>query len=365
MLTRPDQTEAAPIVGIGAIDCDVHTRLPRQGDLMPFLDKYWQDMFPYRDIDLMELMSYPVSTAPFTRGGAAGPGKGGVEDAATLKRDLLDPLGLGAAVLNVVNGIQAIFDPYLQTVLCQATNRWLASEWLDRDDRLRASLLVPFRNVEAAVKEIEAYAGDKRFVQILALAQGEGLLGQRQFWPIWEAAAKHGFALQIHAGSAYRQAPTQNGFPSYLAEEIALWPQGFATQVASLLAEGVMTEFADMKIVAAESGVSWLFGMTWRVAKDWRGARVEVPWVKESPEEIITRQLRLTTQPFDVPGHDPEDIEAVIDCLGSADNLLWASDYPHAYPGAPGAWPAGLSTELAGAIARDNARATYSRLEVK
>ena len=93
-------------------------------------------------------------------------------------RSHLDPLGLEAAILNVVSGIHAVYDPYLATALCSATNRWLAEEWFARDKRLRGSLLVPFQHPEEAVAEIERHAGDKRFVQILALAMGEMPLGR-------------------------------------------------------------------------------------------------------------------------------------------------------------------------------------------
>jgi uncharacterized protein len=66
----------------------------------------------------------------------------------------LDPLGLEAAILNVVSGIHAVYDPYLATALCSATNRWLAEEWLDRDApaRLAAGALPA---PDAAVAEIE------------------------------------------------------------------------------------------------------------------------------------------------------------------------------------------------------------------
>lgn len=362
MLTVPQPMvdTAGPIAGIGAIDCDVHIRSPEQADLAPYFSTYWKDMSSYREMGHLELTSYPYSTRPFSRTGTTG---GGASDVRELAANLLDPLKLDAAILNVVNGMQALYDPYMAVAVCQATNRWIVAEWLDRDPRLRASLLVPFQHPEEAVAEIRRYAGDRRFVQILAIAMGERPLGQRAYWPIYQAAAEAGFALSIHPGSAYRHAPTPAGFPSYLVEEQVYWTQGFGSQVMSLLAEGVFTEFPGMKTVLAESGASWLFGITWRVAKDWRGARMEVPWIKESPDEIIARSLRMTIQPFDAPP-DAADGPTLIECIGSPDMLLYASDYPHDYPGAIGSWPEAIPLALAPQIGRDNAFATYPRLEV-
>ncbi|WP_180899993.1 amidohydrolase family protein [Martelella soudanensis] len=360
MLTELDpKTKTSPASGIGAIDCDVHPRSPEQADLLPFVDSYWKDMMPYRDIGHMELMSYPFSTKPFRAEGA----DGGVASPERLAEAHLDPMGISAAILNVVNGVQALFDPYMQTMMCQATNRWLAAEWLSRDPRLRASLLVPFRHPEEAVAEIRRYADDRRFVQVLAICMGDATLGQRQFWPIYRAASDAGFALSVHPGSNYRHAPTQSGFMSYLVEEQVNWSQGFASQAASLLTEGVLSEFPDMKVVMSESGISWLFGVSWRMAKDWRGCRVEVPWLKEGPDRIMERQFRFTLHPFDLPV-EPEEVAAVIECIGGPEMLLFSSDFPHDHGPAAAMWPPGLSADLATAICRENVLSTYPRLEV-
>lgn len=358
--TKPDVDRQSPITGIGAVDCDVHLRSPGQADLMPYLDAYWRDMFPYRNIDHMELMSFPFSAKHYSRPGTSG---GGASSAAEITENLLDPLKLDAAIASVVNGVHALHDPYLAAAMCQAINRWMVETYLDKEPRLRASLVVPFQNPEAAAEEVRRYANDKRFVQVLAICGGEHQLGHRYYWPIYRAAAEAGFALSIHPGSAYRFAPTGAGFFSSLTEDQVSWTQGFGNQIMSLLAEGVMTEYKDMKIVLAESGVSWLFGISWRISKNWRGVRMEIPWVKQSPDEIIQNSVRMTIQPFDSPP-DPADGQAVIDCIGSPDMLLYASDYPHDYGTALGAWPEALPTDLATTIGRDNARATYPRLEV-
>jgi len=74
-----------------------------------------------------------------------------------------------------------------------------AAELLDREPRLRASILLPMHDPALAVTEIERKAGDRRFVQVLLLAMGEMLLGRRIYWPIYAAAEKHGLAIGIHA----------------------------------------------------------------------------------------------------------------------------------------------------------------------
>ena len=81
---------------------------------------------------------------------------------------------------------------------------------------------------ELAAQEIERLAGDSRFVQVLLLAMAEMPLGRRPNWPIYRAAERHDLPIGIHAGSAYRHAPTATGWPSYYLEDDVAQSQGFA-----------------------------------------------------------------------------------------------------------------------------------------
>ena len=114
----------------------------------------------------------------------------------------------GFAILNCLYGVQLLFSEDMAAAFCRALNDYIAKEWLDRDPRLRASIVIPMQNVEYAVDEIERCAKDKRFVQVLVLAMQEVPLGRRHFWPIYAACERHGLPLGIHAGSAYRNPVT-------------------------------------------------------------------------------------------------------------------------------------------------------------
>ena len=135
-----------------------------------------------------------------------------------------------------------LFSEDMAEAFCRAVNDWIAKEWLDRDPRLRASIIIPMQNVEYAVDEIERCAKDKRFVQVLVLAMQEVPLGRRHFWPIYAACERHGLPLGIHAGSAYRNPVTSLGWPTWYIEDYASQSQGFQSQVASLITEGVFAK---------------------------------------------------------------------------------------------------------------------------
>jgi hypothetical protein len=217
---------------------------------------------------------------------------------------------------------------------------------------------VPLQNVEYAVDEIERCAKDKRFVQILVLAMGEMPLGRRHYWPVFAAAERHGLPIGIHAGSAYRHPVTALGWPTYYVEDYTSQSQGFQSQTASLISEGVFAKFPGLKVVLIESGVTWVPGFLWRFSKFWRGLRSEIPWVDRTPAEVFRDHFRLTIQPLDAP--DSADVIArAIDHLGSDEVLLFASDYPHWQFDGDEILPPGLSAELRRKIMIDNPRATY------
>ena len=121
-----------------------------------------------------------------------------------IRPQALDPFGTRFAICNMLHGAVALFNEDMAAALCRAVNDWVAKELLDREPRLRASILVPLHNPEAAVAEIERVAADRRFVQVLLFAMGEILLGRRILWPVYAAAEKHGLPIGIHAGGTYQ-----------------------------------------------------------------------------------------------------------------------------------------------------------------
>lgn len=343
---------------VTAIDCDVHPAVPGMAALLPYLDEHWRRSVEERGIDSLDSISYPpnapLSARPDFRDGKKPAGA----DLASLGRQVLDHWGSSIAILNCLYGVQLVFNEDMAAAFARAVNDWLAKEWLDRDPRLRASMVVPLQNVECAVDEIERCAKDKRFVQILVLVMGEAPLGRRQYWPVFAAAERHGLPIGIHAGSAYRHPVTALGWPTYYVEDYAAQAQGFQSQTASLISEGVFAKFPGLKVVLIESGVTWAPAFLWRFSKFWRGLRSEIPWVDRPPAEIFRDHFRMTVQPFDAPD-DPDTIARVLDHLGSDEMLLFSSDYPHWQFDGDEILPRGLSAELRRKIMVENPLATY------
>lgn len=343
----------------GAIDCDLHPRVPTPRALGAYMDDFWRDTVEVRGIDAWETIAYPAN-APLT---ARPDWRKSASDAdvAGLAKALLDPLQLAHGICNCLFPVQSFRDENLAAAFARAVNDWLVAEWLSRDPRLRASMLVPLQSPERAVEEIERRAGDRRFVQVLLPVMGEEPLGKSRYWPVYEAAERHGFAIGIHAGSSYHHAVTGSGWPSYFIEDYAAQSLGFHTQLGSLICEGVFVKCPKLKVVLIESGVTWLPPYLWRLSKFWRGVRNEVPWIDRPPEQFVRDHVRLTVQPFDGPPSEAH-IGRIMDQLQSDDMLLFSTDFPHWQFDGSDMLPAGISSDLRHKILIDNPLATYSRL---
>lgn len=345
----------------GGVDCDVHPAVPHLTSLLPYLNDYWRDQVTTRGMVDLVSQSYPknspIVARPDWRPENGKPGES-LED---MQRHVLDPFQLELAICNPLYGVQMVFSEDMQAAFCRALNDWLVKAWLDRDSRLRGSIVIPTQSVEKSVAEIERCAPDKRFVQVLMLVMGDIPLGKRVLWPIYEAAERLELAVGIHAGSAYHNPPTAVGWGSYHIEDYVGQAQAFQTQLTSLIVEGVFAKYPRLKMVMLESGVSWISPYLWRLHKFWRGVRMETPWVDRAPLDIVRSNIRFSLQPFDAPP-EPETLIRLFDHMQSDEMVLFSTDYPHWQFDGQDALPEGLTPDLVRKIMIDNPHATYPRL---
>ena len=369
MTDQADHTIAAErtnggLFGGRAVDCDVHVSVPSVKALLPYLDSYWRQQFVTRGIDRIswnmtsDPPNAPIMIRPDRRPAIGRPGS----DFSILKDRHLDVFGPSAAIANCIYGGVALHSEDMAAVVCTAVNDWIAAEWLDRDPRLRASIVVPLNNPDLAAEEIERRAGDPRFVQVLMLAMGEQPLGKRAHWPIYAAANRHSLPIGVHAGSLYHHPALAGGYGSYFLEDYVAQAFGFENCVLSLVSEGVFAKFPELKFVFMESGVTWLPAALWRFDKTWRGVRAEVPWVKTPPSVIVRDHIRLTLQPFDAP-EGAGRLERFCEQMKSDEMVLFSTDFPHWHFDGQEALPIGADTALARKILWDNPLATYPRLK--
>ena len=126
------------------IDCDLHPTVPAMAALLPYLDDHLaRHRGPARhrrpEHDLLPVRQ-PAHRA---RRLAGRPGASRRRRWSGWATEALDPFGTQLAICNCLYGVQAQFSEDLGAALARAVNDWIAREWLDRDPRLRASIVVP------------------------------------------------------------------------------------------------------------------------------------------------------------------------------------------------------------------------------
>lgn len=317
-----------------AIDCDVHCEPPSMAALQKYLDPYWLEYVRGGNIRIghpLPAGPYPPNARVSARPSARQSGTFPPRDYETLREQLLDPYQPERVVLNCISTFHQNRNPYFQVAITKAVNEWLRDEWLDKDPRLRASMVVPAFDPEAAAEEIERLAPDRRFVQVLLPVRSETPWGNRRYRPLHEAASRNGLPIGLHAWGPYGMSPTTTGyartyFEDYLANSQLVAP----TQVLSLVAEGVFDLYPSLRICLIECGFSWLPSLMWRYDKDWKALWREIPWLKAKPSEYISRHFRFTTTPLQVPSHVPTThVAQLVHMMRAWELLLYSSDYPH------------------------------------
>lgn len=321
---------------MAVVDCDVHPVLETSEALLPYLDPYWSDQligqrFPSYEPNFHPPTS-PVAERPGLTKGPTGRAATRVED---LVADVFADSDTDFAILNPLYSIQQIHQPRREQAHARALNTWIQKEWLDKDARLRAAIVIPLGSAEAAVEEIEHWAAtDSRFVQILVLGQTELLLGRRHYWPIWEAAQRHSLPVAIHIGGVFRQAPTSVGWPVTHLEWYVGQQANFEAQILSIVSEGILQKYPRTRVVITEAGFRWVPPFLWKFDKLWKTYRPDVPWIESRPSDLVRTHFRFTTSPSDGAEQEGE-LDRAVDRLGSDQMLVYSSDYPHNHRSAP------------------------------
>jgi uncharacterized protein len=245
-----------------------------------------------------------------------------------LMRDqLLEEHGIDYGVLIPLHGHSfGVEAPEFAAALCHAVNEWVREAMLDRDERLRSTINIALETPELAVAEIERYAGDPRFVQVLLPTTAEYPLGNRKYWPVYAAAAEAGLRLVVHTGGLEQHRGA--GWPSYYLEEHVEYANGMAAVATSLIAEGVFARFDDLQVVLVEAGISWAGPLMWSMDAAWSAMRDDVPHLERKPSELFREHFWFTTQPIEEPD-DPEQLVQALEFTGMTDRIMFASDYPH------------------------------------
>ncbi|WP_214628487.1 amidohydrolase family protein [Paenibacillus agaridevorans] len=343
------------------IDADVHNAIANPQELLPFLPRswheYWLSAGPAYGGGWVSPINVLRSDARTDEGGTPG------SDPWFMLKHHFEKYGIDYGILTGSNilGISINPNPDYANVVASAYNDWLVEKWLKASTVYKGSILINHSDPQAAAKEIDRMAKFKDMVQVIMCSASRMLYGQRFFHPIYEAAERNGLPVAFHPGTEGRGIsgqPTPSGYPTTYFEWHNILPINYMAHVNSLVCEGVFEKYPKLKVVAIEGGIGWLPHLMWRMDKNYKGLRDQVPWLKRLPSEYILEHVRLTTQPIEEPANN-EHLNQILDMVDAGRTVMFSSDYPHWDFDNPRMALAPIRRDLRGRILADNAIELY------
>ena len=331
------------------IDADVHQTYLHHSEVAQFMDG------PFKDRCMQSGFGYPGGMYYSVVGGVRKDSypEGGIPGSSyeLMKEQHLDPFNIHFAILNggAMLGINLMTEYDYPAALASAYNDWLLHTWLSKDERFRGSLMIASQNIDASVKEIYRLGRDKKIVQVLLSAVTPMPIGNRYYQPILEACSELSLPIAFHPGgnqsSGTAPIPSPVGFPTYYLEWHTLLPTVYMAQISSLVTEGCLEKYPNLRFNFIEGGASWLVPYMWRFDKNYKALRSQTPWLKDLPSEYIRRHCYFTTQPREEP-NKPKHLSDLYEMANIENNIMYSSDYAHWDYDTPTFAVKGLSNDL-------------------
>ncbi|MCU1480663.1 MAG: hypothetical protein JWQ19_1449 [Subtercola sp.] len=268
-------------------DVDRHVAVQSYSEIFPFMEHSWQKHFERKEFvgSIAESSNHIRVSSRFGDAPESAPALVEADHTLLVPHQAL-----------TVNGWA---DNVAAVVFVEAFNSFAAENWVS--EKSAPAIVVSAADPEWSAREITRRAGDGGFGAV-ALPLGATLAGSKYYDPIYEAASNAGLPIVFHFSGVegfYDGAPGLGGGIHQTAfSRLVLLPQLAESTITSLAFEGVFERFPQLRVVFSGFGFSWLPSLLWRLDREWRTFRHDVPWVKRVPSEYVLENVWLTTWPL-------------------------------------------------------------------
>ena len=221
----------------------------------------------------------------------------------------------------------------------KALNRGMAT-FCEVDPRMHGAAYIPFNfGEDVALKFLRDAIKDNFSVILIDTIAPEGCKAftHPDYDVVWQEIQESDITITLHVGADSGWDPVPLSFynndssvPVHKAGDAprdALAYMGISYNaelfLASMIFDGVLERFPNLRIGVVELGASWIISWMKHLDQSYRAFRriQDLSQVKQLPSEYVKKHIKIT--PF--PG---EDIGWLL-TSGAADLLMFASDYPH------------------------------------
>lgn len=313
------------------VDCDFHLT-EEEEDFLPYLDDPFDKLLQRNDDHA------GVSKGLYPNAGYLTPPKTGKTSSRPVRtiEDIREAMELLQTDTTLVTPGTNLRLPYvhhdeLAASLANAYNDWILDTILPEDDAVYGAILVAPQKPDLAAAEIADRASESNMVAVSLPGAGTNPpLGDERYFPIYEAAERHGLPILIHCGTTGLMAnfPHQwRGTKRYLDAHLLAHPVDHMFHLSTMLTNGIPERFPDLNFVLQEAGLGWIPYFLERYDNEYADKQYDAPLLEQTPSEYIRDQFYFTSQPIE-GADNPQYIKFVAEQIGP-ENLLFSSDYPH------------------------------------
>jgi len=171
----------------------------------------------------------------------------------------MSDVGIDAAVLYPTNALAygKIVDLDWAIAVARGYNDWLYHTYLQVDPRFKGMALIPIQDPPAAVLELRRVVQDLGMRgTMLASTNTRGHVGAKDLWPVYEEADRLGCAVAFHGGC--HEGFGLDDINVYAPVHALGHPYGQMNCLASVVFNGLMEKFPNVRWGFLEGGVAWL-----------------------------------------------------------------------------------------------------------
>jgi predicted TIM-barrel fold metal-dependent hydrolase len=215
-------------------------------------------------------------------------------------------------------------DHDLAIALAEAYNDWLY-DWcaIDRK-RLKGVAMVPLHvDVQAAIKEMDRAVGKLGAVGVMVNTFDRNRnVAHRDFWPFYEECARQGVAVGFHA-SGSDTLDSLCHFDTFLAIHTLSHAPEQLIACTAVIYSGLLERYQDLRVAFLEAGIGWVPFWMEHMDEEYELREFDAPLLTAKPSEYLAcGRVFVSCEP-------EEKTLRYVPEFFPAENILYASDYPH------------------------------------
>ena len=237
---------------------------------------------------------------------------------------MMDKLGITTAVLSVSQGVEDV-DPAEGIELARKSNDAAYALTQKYPGRFLGSAILPTKDVDAAIKELERCVKELGFVAWHTHSNLRGAsLEEERFLPIFEKAAELGVYIYLHPNLPDLPQLYQYGF-AFSGPGAGFTVDTMLT-ILKLIVKGVFDKVPETRLVLGHLGESIPFLMD-RIDNRMNFLPNQPLYNKEKPSYYFKHNIQVTTS----GNMSPEAFECTKKVFG-IENIIFGSDYAFENP---------------------------------